>query len=93
MGAGVQPRRQDDHLPHAVGGRPAEILVKVFGAGALEVDEMLAEAAGLQLVVGNLAIDAVGSTAANGTAEHLRILVDGQRIGFLCLERSRGRHE
>ncbi len=90
---GVQPRRQDDHLSHAGVGGPAEIPVEIPGAGALEVDEMLAEVAGLQRVVGNLAIEDVGGGTADGTAEHLRVGVDGQRVGLLRLQRSRGRYE
>ena len=54
---------------------------------------MLAEVAGFQWVVGHLSVEDVGSRTADGTAEHLRIGVDGQRVGFLCLERSRGRYE
>ena len=93
VGAGVQSRRQNDDLPHAgVGGAP-EILIEILGTCALEVDEMLAEVGGLELVVGDLAVEHVGSTTADGTAEHLGIRVDGHRVGLLRLQRSRGRYE
>jgi hypothetical protein len=82
-----------NHLPRAGVGGLTEILVEILGAGALEVDEMLAEVGRLQRVVGSLAVEDVGGRTANGTAEHLRIRVDGQRVGFPRLQCSRGRYE
>src|SRR5271163_2654632 len=93
VGAGIQSGRQDDYLPHARVRRPAKILVEIFGASALEVDEMLAEVGGLEWVVGNLTVENVGRRTADGATKQLRIRVDGQRVGLLCLQRSRCRYE
>jgi hypothetical protein len=49
--------QQDDDLPHAGVSGPAEILVEILRASALEVDEMLAEVGGLQVVFGILAVE------------------------------------
>jgi hypothetical protein len=54
---------------------------------------MLAEVGGLELVVGHVTVEHVGGTTADGAAEHLRIRVDGQRVGLLRLQGSCGRYE
>ncbi len=54
---------------------------------------MLAELRGLQRVIGVLAVENVGRGTAHGSAKQLGVGVDGQRVGLLRLQRSRGRYE
>jgi ribosomal protein L16 Arg81 hydroxylase len=93
VGTGIQPRRQDDHLPYAGVRRSAEIFVEVLGAGSLVVDEMPTPVGGLQLVVRQLAVQDVGGYTADGATENLGVRVHDQRVRLLCLQRSRCRYE
>ncbi|COV72941.1 Uncharacterised protein [Mycobacterium tuberculosis] len=90
---GIQSCSQDDHLLHAGGRCPGEILVEIPGAGTLEVDEMLTEVPGCQIVIGQLAVQYVGPFTTCGTAENLGIGIDGQRIGLLRLQCSCGGYQ
>lgn len=90
---GNQSCSQDDHLLHAGGRCPGEILVEIPGAGTLEVDEMLTEVPGCQIVIGQLAVQYVGPFTTCGTAENLGIGIDGQRIGLLRLQYSCGGYQ
>ena len=54
---------------------------------------MLTEIGCLELVVGILAVEHIGGGAAHRVAENPGERVDGQRIGFLRLQRSCGGDE
>ena len=89
VGPRVQSGRQQHDLTDARFGDTAKVGVEVAGSGTLEVDEVLAEL-GVEHMLGAATVQYVRPRAADCATEHLRVRVDGERFGLLCLQCPRG---